>query len=152
MGPDRLGGQGGAIAQHGASRALVAGPDSLGSAIAELSPTVVFDPLGDGFLAPAVEAIAPRGRIVSFGTSAGPEVSFNLQSLYRKAVTLRGYGGMQLSREERRSGLESALEALAEGTLEVTIDEVLALERVQEAFARLEQRRVQGKLLLDLRD
>ena len=140
-----------AIAERGASRAVLADAGSLGAAIAELSPTVVFDPLGDGFLAPAVEAIEPRGRIVSFGTSAGPEVSFNLQSLYRKAVTLYGYGGMQLTREERRSGLESALGALAAGTLVVTIDEVLALERVQEAFERLEQRRVQGKLLLDVR-
>ena len=139
-----------AIARHGASRAVVADPGTLGEAIAELHPTVVFDPLGGAFLAPVVEALAPRGRIVSFGTSAGAEVGFNLQSLYRKAGSIVGYGGMQLGREERRAGLSAALGALADGRLEVEVDDVLALERVNEAFDRLEQRRVTGKLLLGL--
>ncbi len=57
--------------------------------------------------------MAPRGRIVSLGVSAGAEVTFNLQNLYRKMITLFGYGGMQLSREERRSGLEATLRAAA---------------------------------------
>ena len=60
----------------------------------DFEPTVAFDPLGDGFVAPLVEAMAPRGRIVSFGVSAGAEVTFNMQLLYRKAVSLLGYGGL----------------------------------------------------------
>jgi NADPH2:quinone reductase len=130
---------------------IVADAESLGVQLGELAPTVVFDPLGDGFLSPVVEALAPGGRIVSFGTSASAEVSFNLQTLNRKAGSLLSYGGMRVGPQERRSGLEAALEALAESTLHVEIDEVLALERVGEAFTRLEQRRVSGKLLLDLR-
>jgi NADPH2:quinone reductase len=139
------------ISAYGAGRVIVADAESLGAQLGELAPTVVFDPLGDGFLSPVVEALAPGGRIVSFGTSAGAEVSFNLQTLYRKAGSLLSYGGMRVGPQARRSGLEAALEALAEGTLHVEIDEVLALEQVGEAFTRLEQRRVSGKLLLDLR-
>jgi NADPH2:quinone reductase len=129
---------------------VVAGPEELGAALRELAPTVVFDPLGDGFVAPVVEAIEPRGRIVSFGVSAGPEVTFNLQSLYRKMVTLFGYGGMLLTAEERRRGLETTLRAVRDGELRITVDSVLPLEEVNEAFTRLTDRRVQGKLLLDL--
>jgi NADPH2:quinone reductase len=142
----------GMIAEQGADRVIVSGAEGLSEAVAELEPTAIFDPLGDGFLAPVVEAIAPRGRIVSFGTSAGAEVTFNLQTVYRKMASLLGYGGMQLTREERRRGLEAALEALRDGRLRVPIDDALPLERVGDAFERLVQRRVQGKLLLALRD
>jgi NADPH2:quinone reductase len=140
----------GQIAEHGASRAVVSGPDGLSGPLSEFEPTVVFDPLGDGFVAPVIEAMAPRGRLVSFGVSAGAEVTFNLQTLYRKMVSVLGYGGMQLTSEERRSGLREALEALRAGELKVRIDDVLALDAVNEAFARLAERRVQGNLLLDL--
>jgi NADPH:quinone reductase-like Zn-dependent oxidoreductase len=140
----------GPVAQHGASRVLVGGADDIGQALSEFQPTVVFDPLGDGFEAVLVETLAARGRIVSFGTSAGAEVTFNLQTLYRKMASILGYGGMQLSAEERQPGLRDALKALETGELKVTIDEVLALDQVNEGFGRLVGRRVQGKLLLDL--
>ncbi len=134
----------------GADRAIVAGPAELAEELSDLAPTVVFDPLGNGFLEPVAQSIAPRGRIVSLGTSAGAEVTFNLQVLYRKMVSLLGYGGMQLTREERRSGLEAALIALRDGQLRVAVDEVLPLAEVGQAFARLSDRGVQGKLLLEL--
>ena len=139
-----------AIIDQGADRAIVAGPDELGEQIAEFEPTVVFDPLGGGFMAPVIAATAVRGRVVSFGTSAGAEFTCNLQQLYRKMISLLGYGGLQLGRDELRSGLERALRALADGSIKVRIDSVLALEDVNEAFDRLQSRTVQGKLVLDL--
>jgi NADPH:quinone reductase len=138
------------IEQQGGARALIGGAQELPSALAELEPTAVFDPLGGDFVGVAVEALVPRGRLVSFGTSAGAKVSFDMQALYRKMLTVFGYGGMQLGTEERRRGLAAALEALGDGRLRVPVGEVLALEDVGEAFSRLEQRRVQGKLLLEL--
>lgn len=138
------------VVEQGAERAIVAGPAELASQIAQFEPTVVFDPLGGGFVEPVVACTAVRGRIVSLGTSAGAEVSFNLQQLYRKMITLLGYGGMQLRREERRPGLERALAALNDRSLRVRIDSVLSLEEVNKAFDRLRLRGVEGKLLLDL--
>ncbi|HWF56553.1 MAG TPA: zinc-binding alcohol dehydrogenase family protein [Solirubrobacteraceae bacterium] len=141
----------GLIERVGAARAIVADATQLGAQLAELQPTVVFDPLGGEFIRPVVEAAAVRARIVSFGTSAGAEVAFNLQTLYRKSASISGYGGMQLGRAERRTGLEQALRALADGLLRVEIDEALPLAQVNEAFARIERRQVSGNLLLDLR-
>jgi NADPH2:quinone reductase len=143
--------KGALITAQGADRAIVCDAAGLREAIAELEPTVVFDPLGGAFLAPAVEALAPRGRIVSFGTSAGAQVTFNLQTLYRKGASIRGYAGLGLSQKERREGLQAALQALAQGRLRVAIDEVLALGAVNEALQRLRRRQAAGKLLLDLR-
>jgi NADPH2:quinone reductase len=139
-----------AIVESGAERVVVGGPDKLAEQISPLEPTVAFDPLGGDYVAPVVQSLAHRGRMVSFGTSAGAEVTFDMQQLYRKMLSLLGYGGGQLRPEERRSGLEDALAALRDGAIRVRVDEVLALERVNEAFARLSERRVQGKLLLDL--
>jgi NADPH2:quinone reductase len=139
------------ITEQGAGRVVVGGADELLELIETLKPTVVFDGLGDGFVAPVLEAIAPLGRIVSFGTSAGPQVTFNMQLLYRKMVSLVGYGGMNLAPQERDAGLRAAMEAVADGSIRVRIDEILALERVNDAFARLRDHRVEGKLLLDLR-
>ena len=140
----------GPISDSGADRVLVAGPEALAEPLSDFGPTVVFDPLGGDFVAPAISALAPRGRFVSLGVSAGAQVTFNMQELYRKMVTLFGYGGMLLGRDERRAGLEAALEALRAGEIKVRIDEVLPLEAVNEAFARLQDRRVAGKLLLAL--
>lgn len=140
----------GAVAGQGAARVLVGRPGDLSSELAELAPTVAFDPLGGDFVAPVIEALAARGRLVSFGTSAGAEVTFNLQQLYRKALSLLGYGGTQLTQAERRPGLEAALRALSDGELKVRVDDVLPLDQVNQAFERLGSRRVQGKLVLDL--
>jgi NADPH2:quinone reductase len=140
------------VTGQGADRALVADAEALLNELQGFEPTIAFDPLGDGFVAPAVEALTPRGRYVTFGTSAGPEVTFNMQSVYRKMLSLLGYGGMQLTTDERREGLSAALAALRDGELRVLIDDALALEQVNEALERLAQRRVQGNLLLALRD
>jgi NADPH:quinone reductase len=139
-----------AITAEGADRALVGGPEALSAALSDLAPTVVFDVLGDGYVAAAVEAMAPRGRIVSLGVSAGAEVTLNMRVLYRKMLTLLGYGGTILTPEERRPGLQAALEAVRAGEMTVRVDSVLPLDDVNEAFQRLIDRRVEGKLLLDL--
>jgi NADPH2:quinone reductase len=140
------------IEEHGADRVLVAGAETLAEELSGFEPTVVLDPLGDGFVAPVLDALTPRGRVVSYGVSAGAEVKLNLQVLYRKMISLLGYGGTLLTAEERRPGLEAALEALRAGELRVRIDQVLPLEDVNDAFRRLVERRVQGKLLLALSD
>jgi NADPH:quinone reductase len=139
-----------AILEQGANHAVVADASGLGAAIAEFEPTVVFDPLGGEFVRPVVEALAPGGRIVSFGTSAGAEVAFNLQALYRKSGSILGYGGMRLDPQARRRGLEQALAALADGKLRIRIGEVMPLREVNTAFERLARREVEGKVLLAL--
>jgi NADPH:quinone reductase len=138
------------ITAEGADRVLVGGPEEIVADLAQYEPTVAFDVLGDGYMAALVEAMAARGRIVSLGVSAGADVTFNMRLLYRKMLSLLGYGGTILRREDRRPGLEAALEAVRAGELSVRVDSVLPLEDVNEAFQRLADRKVQGKLLLDL--
>jgi NADPH:quinone reductase len=139
------------VEQQGAARVVVGGPEQLREALPDFAPTIAFDSLGDGFVAPLLESLAPRGRLVSFGTSAGPEVELNMQTVYRKMISILSYGGVQVTRDERRQGLVAALAALQDGRLQVRIDDVLPLAQVSEAFDRLVERTVEGNLLLDLR-
>jgi NADPH2:quinone reductase len=131
-----------AITAEGADRVLVGGPEEVAAGLAEYEPTVAFDVLGDGYVSAIVEAMAARGRMVSLGVSAGADVTFNMRLLYRKMLSL--------TREDRRPGLQAALEAVRAGELTVRVDSVLPLGDVNEAFRRLVDRQVQGKLLLDL--
>ncbi|MGH9087382.1 MAG: quinone oxidoreductase family protein [Acidimicrobiales bacterium] len=139
------------VRSHGASHVVVAGTGDLARAVADLRPTVVFDPLGAGYTGAAVEAMAPHGRLVTFGTSAETHGTLPLQSLYRKGLTVIGYGGLIEPEEAISRGIAAALGALASGRLEATVDSVLPLAQVGEAFDRIAGRRVQGKLVLDLR-
>ncbi len=139
-----------AVEDRGADRAVVADAGTLAGSVAELRPTVVFDGLGDGFTGAAIEAIEPNGRLVLYGASADPEGRVPLLMVYRKNLTILGYGGLIQPEETIQRSVEGALTAVREGRMSVEIDSVLPLEEVNEALRRIEQRAVSGKLLLAL--
>ena len=122
----------------------------MAGALADFAPNVVIDPLGDGFTAVSLEALAPGGRLVLFGTSAGPEGRLPLQALYRKGLTIFGYGGLREPEEAVTRAKAEALSALADGRLRVRIDASIPLTRVNDALLRLADGGVQGKVVLDL--
>jgi NADPH:quinone reductase len=139
-----------AIRRRGAHGVLVTDASGLAGALADRAPTVVLDGLGGGFTAAAVSALAPRGRLVLFGTSTGSTSTMELQPLYRKGLRLLGYGGLILTDAERREGLAEALTAVADGRMRIPIDRVLPLEEVAEAFRLIGDRAVTGKIVLEL--
>jgi NADPH2:quinone reductase len=138
-----------AIRESGASDVLVCEAGGLTEAAADLAPTVVLDPLGAGFTPAALAALAPRGRLIVYGTSAGADVQLNLQQVYRNGLKILSYGGLQLSDEERRAGLEATLKVVAEGRMSIRIDRVLPLAEIGDAFALITNRGLAGKVLLD---
>jgi NADPH:quinone reductase len=138
------------ITDRGADRVVVAEAGSLAAAVADWQPTVVIDPLGNGYTGAAVEAMAPDGRLVIFGTSAGPTGKLPLQALYRKGLTVRGYGGLLEPDDVMVAAIRTALQALADGRLDVAVDQVVPLADVNGALHRLASRGVRGKLVLDL--
>jgi len=141
-----------AVSEAGASKVLTCDAAGLAEAATSLAPTVVIDALGGRFTGAALSVMAPGGRLVSYGASAGAEVSINLPKFYRNGQRIVGYGGGRLTTEQRRAGLVDALAALADGRLRVRVDRVLPLAEVNEAFALLVARGVTGKLLLDVRN
>ncbi len=134
----------------GASQVVGGTADDLAGQVRGLRPTVVFDPLGGGFTGAAIASLVPRGRLVIFGTSAGPAGTVPLQDIYRSGLKILGYGGLRDSDEVLGAALAGALQALASGKLAVVIGETLPLARVNEAFELLAAQKVSGKLVLDL--
>jgi NADPH2:quinone reductase len=140
-----------AVRAQGAERVVVTDADGLLALVRDLRPTVVIDPLGDGFTAAGLRAMEPFGRLVLFGTGAGPEATLQLQELYRNGHRILGYGGLRLTDEQRRTGLEAALEALADGRLRIPIGRVWPLDEVNRALESLAARTLTGKAILQLR-
>ncbi|GBC86275.1 Quinone oxidoreductase 1 [bacterium HR12] len=138
------------VEAQGAERVVVAGAADLAGAVAELRPTVVVDPLGDGYTAAALQALEPYGRLVLFGVSAGPTQDLDLRALYRKAISVLTYSGTIEPAERLREATEAVLAELAAGRLRVPVEEILPLERAAEAHRRIEERRVRGKLVLEV--
>jgi len=138
------------VQEQGAERVVVTGAEGLAEAAAELRPTVVFDPLGDGFTAAAIQALEPYGRLVLFGVSAGASHELDLRQLYRKAISLLTYSGTIEPVERLREATEVVLAELAAGRLRVPVQEVLPLEAAPEAHRRIEERAVRGKLVLQI--
>jgi NADPH:quinone reductase len=139
-----------AVREQGADEVIVTSARGLAEAAGDLSPTVVTDPLGGPFTGAALSVLAPDGRLVVFGTSAGSEATLQLQPVYRKSQRLLGYGGGRLSDQKRREDMTEALSALSDGRIRIRIDRTFPLERVNEAFAALHERSVVGKILLEL--
>jgi NADPH2:quinone reductase len=136
--------------ERGAAEVVVGGPAEVEEAAADLRPTVVFDPLGDGFFGAAVRIMADKGTLVPYGASAGLTGDVPLQVLYRKGLTVNGYGGMIETEEALAAGVRGALEAARHGRMEVVIDRVVPLDRVNESFELLVDRQVCGKVVLGL--
>jgi NADPH2:quinone reductase len=131
------------------AEALVADADSLAAAARDFQPTIVFDPLGAGFTPAALSILAPYGRHVIFGTSAGSQSELALQPIYRASQRILGYGGLGLSAAERHAGAEAACAALTEGRLRIHVGEVIALSEVAGVFDALTDRSLAGKLVID---
>ncbi len=98
-------------------------------------PTVVIDALWDGPAAAAVEAAAPRARIVHYGQSAGPEATFKSATVRGKELELLGLSNFARTNEELRASHDELLRHAASGALQVDF-ETFSLDDVDEAWRR----------------
>ncbi len=150
----RVLGQAGSESKAGAVRAagaeaLVADAASLAAGARDFQPTVVFDPLGAGFTPAALSVLAPRGRHVIFGTSAGAQAEIALQPLYRGSQRILGYGGLGMTPAEAHAGAQSATQALTDGRLRIHVGRVVPLSEIGGVFDALTDRSLAGKLVID---
>jgi NADPH2:quinone reductase len=143
-----------AVRAAGARDVVVADASSLADRLASdaggFVPDSVIDPLGGDFVRAAVDLLAPDGRMVVYGTSAGPEVGLNWQTMHRKGLQISGFGGLAMTPDRRRVALEGAVQAVARGEMRIPIQRTYPLDQFNEAFDALANRSVTGKLLLDL--
>lgn len=103
---------------------------------------VVVENVGAPTWEGSLRALAPGGRLVTFGATAGPRVEIDLRRLFWRQLQL--IGTTMASRAE----FEAMLRAAFAGRLTPVIDVVWPLARVREAHERLEAGRQFGKIVL----
>jgi NADPH:quinone reductase len=140
------------VTATGAHEVIVAGDgDALIAAMGDRKATVVIDGLGGTFTGASISVMAPFGRLVNYGTSAGVDVTLQMRNLYRNGITLQGYTGLLLTPQQRAESVAAVFAAVDTGSLKIAIDAVLPLADAAAAHTRILNRQVEGKLLLDVR-
>ena len=139
-----------AIAEDGAAEVLVTDAAGLADAASAYAPTVVLDPLGGDFPDQVIAAMADRGRLVVYGTSADPDGDDQLAP-----DVPQGDQHPRLLRSDRHTGRRGAGASRScsrrwlAGNLRVRLAGVLPLSQAAEAHAMILERRAGGKLVLD---
>lgn len=113
---------------------------------------VILDPVGAAYLETNIHALNPRGRLVNIGLMGGREGILPLGPLLTKRLTIRGSVLRSRSDEEKAEILAALQEdvwpLLNQGSVRPIIDEVLDIERAQEAHDLLARNKTVGKVVL----
>ncbi|HEV2911767.1 MAG TPA: NAD(P)H-quinone oxidoreductase [Pyrinomonadaceae bacterium] len=113
---------------------------------------VVLDLVGGAYLAASLDALAPLGRLMLVGTTAGASAPLDFGTVMRKR--LRITGTVLRSRNTEEKALATARFArhvvplLASGRLRPVVDKIYSIDEVRAAHARLESNASFGKIVL----
>lgn len=112
---------------------------------------VVTEMAGGAAFDACFEALAPFGRIITFGIASGEPNEVQTGRLMRKSRGVVGFWLVHLLQrpELMREGLRTVFGAVEAGELEVVIGKVYPLSEARQAHEDIVGRRTTGKLLLD---
>ena len=113
---------------------------------------VILDLVGGDYLAPNLEALALRGRLICVGTMAGAKSEIDLGLLLRKRATIIGTMLRGRSIEEKaeatRLFASSVLPLVSRGAIRPVIDRVYPADEIRDAHERMESNASFGKIVL----
>lgn len=112
---------------------------------------VVYDSVGQSTFTDSLDALAPRGMLVSFGQSSGPVPPLDPLVLSRKGslfLTRPTLAHYVASRDELVARARDLFTAMDAGHLRVRIDRTFPLPQAGDAHRALEGRETAGKILL----
>ena len=128
---------------------LTGTPEQLAAAFREAAGgavDVVHDPLWGAPASAALEALAPGGRLIQLGQSAGADATFSSASIRGRGLDIRGYTNFNVPDDVRHAAYAALVEHAAAGRIAVDVERV-PLRDVADAWARL-QAGARRKLLL----
>lgn len=105
---------------------------------------VICENISDPTTFPAAFAsLAEMGRLVTSGAQGGGTVSVNMKQLYQNRQSILGATGHD------PGDIERAMDAVGSGKIKASIDLVLPLDKLTEAFKLIQDRKVSGKIVID---
>ena len=139
----------------GADVAVDPGTDDLGAALREANGgnkvDVVFEMAGGRIFDECLRALAPFGRLVTYGLASREPNEISNGALLKRSQAVIGFWLMHcLGREDMlREPLTDLFERAARGELRAVVGGTYALSDVRQAHEDIKSRRTSGKLLLD---
>ena len=139
----------------GADVAVDPGTEDLNAALREANGgkkvDVVFEMAGGRIFDECLRALAPFGRLVTYGLASREPNQISNGTLLKKSQAVIGFWLMHcLGREDLlREPLEDLFERAARGELRAVVGGTYALSDVRQAHEDIQARRTSGKLLLD---
>jgi NADPH:quinone reductase-like Zn-dependent oxidoreductase len=103
---------------------------------------VVLDSVGEKTWMTSLQSAARGGRIVTCGATTGPNPKEEIRLIFWKHLSILG------STMANDAEFRALLSAVASGKLKPRIDRVFPFSQAREAFARMEEGRQHGKILL----
>jgi NADPH2:quinone reductase len=140
-----------AVRALGADEVLDSERPDLGEAIAAAAPGgahVILDPIAGAVGARALGGLAPWGRQVVLGTSAGDSYTFKVPLLYGRNASILGFTLFGFG-DRLVAAMEELLRAVAERRLKVPIARTFSLARAADAWRYAQTRGKLGKVILE---
>ncbi len=109
---------------------------------------LVLNPLAGTSISPVAKILREGGRQVLFGRSAGDRTEFSAGELYRRRITIIGYGGLADTPEEKASALAWVLDKIGAGSVSVPVSREFALADTAEALDLVRTGGVFGKFVV----
>src|SRR5205814_2340654 len=135
--------------EHGAEAVVNQATGDVAGAVKEatggVGADVVVEHVGEATWKTSLQAVRTGGRIAVCGATSGPNPPAMLHRIWWKQLTILG------STMGTRADFEGAYELIATGRARPVVDEVLPLEQIQAAHARLEAGEQLGKIVLAMR-
>jgi NADPH:quinone reductase-like Zn-dependent oxidoreductase len=103
---------------------------------------LVFDHVGPALWQSSLDALRPRGRLVTCGATTGPKVTLELGRLHHLGIQI--VGSDCYSYEE----FDRVLSLYWQGGFERAVDSVFPLTQASEAHRRMERENLSGRILL----
>lgn len=109
--------------------------------------SLVIDPVAGAPAAAALRALAPGGRLVNLGDSAGPLLTVPSALLRSRTLEILGHTNLALGWDGQSALVREALAMVADGRLTIDI-EAVGLEEAESAWDRMAAGGVRARLVL----
>jgi zinc-binding alcohol dehydrogenase/oxidoreductase len=106
---------------------------------------IIIDSAGGKDFNKLLDLALPGGRIVNFGRTAGNISDLSTRTLYWKQISI--FGTTMGTRDE----FLSMLDFIESRSLKPVVDTILPLEKIQQAFQRMEESNQFGKIVLQIK-
>jgi NADPH:quinone reductase-like Zn-dependent oxidoreductase len=113
---------------------------------------VILDLVGGAYLAANLDALAPLGRLMLVGTTAGQGAQLDFGAVMRKRLKIIGTVLRSRSAEEKALATSRfaahVVPLLARGALRPVVDKIYSMDEVRAAHERMESNASFGKIVL----